>query len=92
MSNARSTEELAVIYAKQSADPFFTTAMAAPDKVEPVGQRNYINNGCDWPCCNEQGECKPMCFVCVLVCVAGAFVCCCYLTNGFGGAWSYWPY
>ncbi|MDR0791602.1 MAG: hypothetical protein LBE47_03575 [Methanomassiliicoccaceae archaeon] len=95
MTNTRSIEELAAIYAKQSAGEFLSTAMSAPlppVKDEPAGKRNFVNKGCDWPCCNEQGECKPVCFLCLAVCVVGTCACCCYLTNGFGGWWTYWPY
>ncbi|MDR2866477.1 MAG: hypothetical protein LBV13_03635 [Methanomassiliicoccaceae archaeon] len=92
MSGARSTEELADMYAKQSVGEFFSTAMSVPAKDEPVGERNYINKGCSWPCCNEQGECKPVCFLCCTLGVIGAFACCCYVTDGFGGWWEYWPY
>lgn len=92
MSNARSTEDLMAVYAKQSAGGFFSTAMSIPVKDEPAGERNYINKGCDWPCCNAEGDCKPGCYVCLAVCAVGGFACCCYLTNGFDGLWTYWPY
>ena len=92
MPNMRSTEELAAIYNKQSAAAFLNTAMSVPVKDEPVGKRNFVNKGCDWPCCNEEGECKPVCFVCLAVCIVGACICCCYLTNGFDGLWTYWPF
>ena len=90
--STRSTEELASIYAKQSVGEFLSTAMSLPIKDEPVGERDFINNGCSWPCCNEQGECKPCCFICLGVCVLGVCACCCYLTNGFDGLWTYWPF
>jgi hypothetical protein len=86
------TEQLAAIYAKQSAGEFFNTAMSVPVKDEPVGKRKFINKGCDWPCCNEQGDCKPVCYVCLAVCVIGLCACCCYITNGFDGRWTYWPF
>ena len=92
MSNTRSIEELAAVYSKQSVGEFMNTAMSIPIEDKPINRGEYINNGCAWPCCNEQGECKPMCFVCVAVIIAGGCVCCCYLTNGFNGAWTYWPF
>jgi hypothetical protein len=66
-------------------------AMSAPVKDEPVTESKYQKKGCDWPCCNDQGDCKPVCWVCLGACVVVAVVCCCYLTNGFGGWWTYWP-
>ena len=92
MSDARSVEELAKIYAEQSAGGFFSTAMSLPVKDEPAGERKYVNKGCDWPCCNEQGECKPICFVCLAAGIAVLFACCCYVSNGFGDRWPFWPY
>ncbi|MDR0198509.1 MAG: hypothetical protein LBI08_02045 [Methanomassiliicoccaceae archaeon] len=87
-----SIDELAAKYAKQSVNEFLSTAMSVPVKDEPVGKRNFVNKGCDWPCCNEQGECKPVCYVCLAVCAVCLCACCCYITNGFDGRWTYWPF
>ncbi|MCL2712267.1 MAG: hypothetical protein FWD37_03195 [Methanomassiliicoccaceae archaeon] len=92
MSNMRSTEELIAMYTKQSAGGFFSTAMSVPITDEPVKERKFVSKGCDWPCCNDEGDCKPVCYVCLVAVVGIGFACCCYLTNGFGGQWPYWPF
>ena len=93
MSDARSIEELTAMYTKQSVNEFLSTATAAPAKNDGSGESpEYVTKGCNWPCCNEEGECKPVCWICLAVCAVGAVICCCYLTNGFDGRWTYWPF
>lgn len=44
-----------------------------------------------YDCCTEKGCCSPMCTLIIVGSTAACCLCCCYVTNGFGGVWTYWP-
>ncbi len=45
-----------------------------------------------YDCCTEdKGCCSPGCTICLIGTAAICCLLCCYTTDGFNGAWTYWP-
>ncbi|MDR0523994.1 MAG: hypothetical protein LBG62_06210 [Candidatus Methanoplasma sp.] len=95
----RTVENLTALYMSQSPAAFLSVAMSAHG-AEPADyskrEDEEIHGGdskCDYPCCNDKGCCSsPGWYLCPCGCVAGLLACCCYITDGFNGAWTYWPF
>lgn len=48
---------------------------------------------CEYPCCNERGCCSSgMWYAGLVGCIVVCCACCCYVTDGFNGVWTYWPF
>jgi hypothetical protein len=98
MSNgAHSIDDLTGIYMSQSVGAFTVLANAAK---EPNNHEQRVDKGPhdgNTPCSDSYSCCTDDCCdkkcgaLCVLVLVGGC-ICCCYVTHGFGGVWTYWPF
>lgn len=49
------------------------------------------NKKCYDCCSDEHGCCSPGCTICLIGVGAVCCLLCCYTTDGFSGAWTYWP-
>lgn len=96
---SKSVEELLATYASQS--PLAFTAMSIVTGEETKKDYNTLKNaekdggdtGCDYSCCSERGYCRTpaqhaACIGSIIICC----ICCCYVTDGFDGLWTWWPF
>ncbi len=96
--DSQSIENLTEKYMSQSPAAFTSMAMSAHKEPNDYSKRidEEIHGGdskCDYPCCNEEGYCSTIGgHVAVIGGVVCCCACCCYVTNGFGGVWTYWPF
>ncbi|MDR3206186.1 MAG: hypothetical protein LBT41_03725 [Candidatus Methanoplasma sp.] len=48
---------------------------------------------CNYSCCNDKGCCSSGgWYLCLCGCIVVLVAFCCYITNGFNGVWTYWPF
>ena len=96
---SQSFEDLIASYRSQSPAVFMTLAIETGEPEEKDynapknAEQSHGDAGCDYCCCSERGYCKTPAqhLACAALCV-GCVVCCCYVTNGFWGVWTYWPF
>jgi hypothetical protein len=91
-------EDLTALYMSQSPTAFTAFAMSAEDKPnDHSGRVDTEEHGgdskCDYSCCSESGYCNSWGWhIGLAACVVCCCACCCYVTDGFGGVWTYWPF
>lgn len=93
---SRDVKSLTERYMNQSPAAFTAMAMSAGGDERPQDPDNNLYGGaskCDYPCCNDRGCCSSGLWYAGLI---GGIVlccaCCCYVTDGFNGVWTYWPF
>ncbi|MCL2509955.1 MAG: hypothetical protein FWF07_02610 [Methanomassiliicoccaceae archaeon] len=95
--DANTIESLTELYMSQSPAAF--TAIAMHTK-EPNDYSKRVDDaehggapGCSYSCCTERGCCtSAWWYVGIVVGVVCCVICLCYISNGFGGVWTYWPF
>ncbi len=96
---SQSPEDLIATYRSQSPQAFMAMAISTgePEKKDYNAPKNAEANhgdpGCEYSCCSERGYCATpgQHIACALICIA-LVACCCYVTHGFNGVWTYWPF
>jgi hypothetical protein len=95
--DAQTIESLTELYMSQSPAAFTAIAMHAKepnDYSKRVDETAHTGGSeCDYTCCNDRGCCSSGWWYlglggCIVACCAF----CCYITEGFYGAWPYWPF
>ncbi len=95
--DADSVDKLTALYESQSPAAFMTIAMHGLPPSEHAerydkGDHEGLSK-CNYCCCDDKGCCNSAgWYVCLGGCVVVCCACCCYVTNGFGGVWTYWPF
>ncbi|MCL1811201.1 MAG: hypothetical protein FWG41_03155 [Methanomassiliicoccaceae archaeon] len=95
--DARTVESLTALYMSQSPAAFTSIAMHTKEPNDHSKRVDEAEHGgiseCDYPCCNDRGCCSSGWWYAGLgVCVVGCCAFCCYITEGFNGVWTYWPF
>jgi hypothetical protein len=94
-----SVDDLLASYMSQSPVAFTAFAIKTGKEVPPDYNHDhdvadhYGDDKCEYSCCSEKGYCATpaqhaACIGCIVLCC----VCCCYVTDGFNGLWTYWPF
>ncbi len=74
------------LYTRQMPDVLPENYNEAQDEIALHGNRKCYD------CCTEErGCCSPGCTICLIGVAAVCCLLCCYTTDGFNGAWTYWP-
>lgn len=95
--DAQTVEDLTALYMSQSPSAFISMASVATGPVDYSKRQDEEvhggDSGCDYCCCNDKGCCNSAgWYVCLIGGVVVLLACCCYISNGFGGVWTYWPF
>ena len=99
--DAESIEKLTAIYENQSPNAFIAFAMEGlpqdNEHAERFDKGSDAEHGelsqCGYCCCSDKGYCNSWGWhLCVIGTVVVLVACCCYATDGFFGAWPYWPF
>lgn len=96
---SQSIDDLINSYKSQSPAAFTAFAIETGEEIpnDHNQRKDTAEHGgdakCDYSCCSERGYCATpaqhaACFGCCFGCLA----CCCYVTNGFNGLWTFWPF
>jgi hypothetical protein len=99
--DAESIEKLTAMYKSQSPNAFIAFAMEGLPQDNQHAERfdkasddeHHENTPCTYCCCSDKGYCNSWKWhLCVIGSVVVLLACCCYATDGFFGAWPYWPF
>lgn len=96
--DSHTIEDLTRLYISQSPAAFTSIAMSAHQEPRDYSKRvdEEVHGGdskCDYSCCNERGCCaSPGCYAVLVGGIVCVCICCCYVSDGFFGYWTFWPY
>lgn len=99
--DSKSVDELTALYESQSPSAFIAFAMEGLPEDHPHDERfdknadedHYGDSKCDYCCCDDRGCCStPGWYACLIGGIVVLCICCCYVTDGFNGVWTYWPF
>lgn len=96
---SQSVEDLIASYTSQSPLAFTVMAIQTGEEekkdynASKNAEQNHGDAKCEYPCCSERGYCATpaqhaACIGLIVVCC----MCCCYVTDGFNGIWTWWPF
>ena len=99
--DAESIAKMTAMYESQSPNAFIAFSMEGlpqdnehAERFDKEADNEHSElSGCDYSCCNDKGFCNTWGWhLCVIGTVVVLVACCCYATDGFFGAWTFWPF
>ncbi len=93
-------DKLTALYESQSPAAFIAFSMEGlpqdydhAERFDNIDAERGDDTPCSYCCCNDKGCCStPGWYACLGGCIVVLCACCCYVTNGFNGVWTYWPF
>lgn len=101
MESFTDIDKLTALYESQSPAAFISLVMEGLPQDQDHNVRfdkesdkeHGGDSDCGYCCCTEKGYCNSWGWHgCLIGTVVVCCICCCYVTDGFDGAWTYWPF